>query len=99
MTQQPRQRESLTLLEIAQAWLRGDLYARLWLMLYNAGRVAHSPLEARAKMRAGLEGGRLSGDSGHRSEMILFLASQTGQALNLHPAGVPIENCRRVPAS
>jgi len=25
MTQQPRQRESLTLLEIAQAWLRGDL--------------------------------------------------------------------------
>jgi len=27
------------------------------------------------------------------------LASQTGQALNLHPAGVSIENCHRVPAS
>src|SRR5262245_65733848 len=29
-----------------------------------------------------------------------ILASQTGQALNLHPhPRVPIENCRRVPAS
>jgi len=31
MTQQPRQRQPLALLDIAQAWRRGDLYARLWL--------------------------------------------------------------------
>jgi Fe-S-cluster containining protein len=43
------------LMEIAKAWRRGDLYARLWLMLYHAGRVAPSPLEARAKMRAVIE--------------------------------------------
>jgi len=55
MTQQPRQRQALTLREIAQAWRRDDLYARLWLMLYYASRVAPSPLEALAKMRAELE--------------------------------------------
>jgi len=55
MTQQPRQRQSLTLLEIAQAWRRGDPYARLWLMLYYANRVTPSPLEARVKMRAEIE--------------------------------------------
>ncbi|HMB28192.1 MAG TPA: hypothetical protein VKS99_08805 [Blastocatellia bacterium] len=49
MTQQPRQRQPLTLLEIVQAWRRGDLYARLWLMLYYAGHVAPSPLEAMAR--------------------------------------------------
>ena len=43
------------LLEIAKAWRRGDLYARLWLMLYYAGRIAPSPLEARARMRAATE--------------------------------------------
>jgi DNA-binding NarL/FixJ family response regulator len=55
MTQQPLQRQSLTLLEIAQAWRRGDLYARLLLMLYYANRVAPSPFEARAKMWAEIE--------------------------------------------
>jgi Fe-S-cluster containining protein len=39
------------LMEIAKAWRRGDLYARLWLMLHYAGRVAPSPLEARARMQ------------------------------------------------
>jgi hypothetical protein len=42
------------LIEIARAWQRGDIYARLWLMLHEAGRVAPSPIEARAKMRAAL---------------------------------------------
>jgi hypothetical protein len=45
----------MTLLEIAPAWRRGDLYARLWLMLYYAGGVTTSPLEARAKKRAEIE--------------------------------------------
>jgi hypothetical protein len=62
MTQQPRQRQSLTLLEIAQAWRRGDLYARVWLMPYYAGRVAPSRLEARAKMRAEIENTAADGD-------------------------------------
>ncbi len=43
------------LMEIAKAWRRGDLYARLWLMLHHGGRVAPSPLEARTKMRAVVE--------------------------------------------
>jgi len=65
MTQQPRQPQSLTLLEIAQAWRRGDLYARLWLMFYYASRVAPSPLEARAKMRAEIE--KTAADGGVRA--------------------------------
>jgi len=52
MTQQPPQRLPLTLREIIQVWRRGGLCARLWLMLYYAGRVVPSALEARAKMRA-----------------------------------------------
>jgi Fe-S-cluster containining protein len=43
------------LMEVASAWQRGDLYAQLWLMLYNAGRIAPSPIEARARMRAAEE--------------------------------------------
>jgi hypothetical protein len=43
------------LIEIARAWQRGDLYARLWLMLHKAGRIAPSPIEARAKMRAAFD--------------------------------------------
>jgi hypothetical protein len=42
------------LVEIARAWQRGDLYARLWLMLHEAGRIAPPPKEARARMRAAL---------------------------------------------
>jgi hypothetical protein len=41
--------------EIAKAWRNGDLYAQLWLMLHHAGRIAPSPLEARARMRAAEE--------------------------------------------
>src|SRR5215467_7330683 len=40
--------------EIAKAWRNGDLYAQLWLMLYQAGHVAPSPIESRARMRAAL---------------------------------------------
>ena len=45
------------LMEIARAWCSGDLYARLWLMLHEAGRIAPSPFEARARMQASLEKG------------------------------------------
>jgi hypothetical protein len=40
--------------EIAKAWRCGELYAQLWLMLYQAGHVAPSPIESRARMRAAL---------------------------------------------
>ncbi|MGE0128941.1 MAG: hypothetical protein AB7U82_12755 [Blastocatellales bacterium] len=43
------------LMAVARAWRNGDLYARLWLMLNEAGRVAPSPFESRARMRASLE--------------------------------------------
>jgi Fe-S-cluster containining protein len=43
------------LVEIARAWQRGDLYARLWMMLHEAGRIAPSPLEARARMQAAMD--------------------------------------------
>lgn len=43
------------LTEVAKAWQRGDLYAQLWLMLYHNGRIAPSPIEARARMRVALE--------------------------------------------
>lgn len=43
------------LVEIAKAWQRGDLYAQLWIMLHEAGRIAPSPLVARARMRAALD--------------------------------------------
>jgi hypothetical protein len=66
MMQQPPQRQPLTLLEIAQAWRRGDRYARLWLMLYYAGGVAPSALEARAKMRAEIENTAADGGVGAR---------------------------------
>jgi hypothetical protein len=42
------------LTEVARAWQRGDLYAQLWLMLYHNGRIAPSPIEARARMRTAL---------------------------------------------
>lgn len=45
------------LVEIAKAWCSGDLYSRLWMMLHEAGRIAPSPFEARARMQASLEKG------------------------------------------
>ncbi|MCI0392576.1 MAG: hypothetical protein MOB07_27910 [Acidobacteria bacterium] len=48
--------------EIARAWQRGDLYAQLWLMLYHAGRIAPSPIEARASMRAALAAEECAGE-------------------------------------
>lgn len=42
------------LAEIAQAWRRGDLYARLWMALDMIGRNAPSPNEARSLLRAAL---------------------------------------------
>jgi hypothetical protein len=35
------------LMEVAKAWQQGDQYAQLWMMLYQAGRIALSPIEAR----------------------------------------------------
>ena len=51
------------LMEIATAWQRGDLYAQLWLMLYHNGRIAPSPIDARAKMRAALVAEEHAGES------------------------------------
>jgi len=48
--------------EIARAWQRGDLYVQLWLMLYHAGRIAPSPIEARASMRAALPAEECAGE-------------------------------------
>ena len=48
--------------EIARAWQRGDLYVQLWLMLYHAGRIAPSPIEARARMRAALAAEECAGE-------------------------------------
>jgi len=56
------------LMEVAKAWQRGDLYAQLWLMLYHNGRIAPSPIEARAKMRAVLEAGEYGGGDRPASE-------------------------------
>jgi Fe-S-cluster containining protein len=56
------------LMEIAKAWQRGDLYAQLWLMLYQAGRIAPSPIEARARMRAALAAGECGGEDRSSSE-------------------------------
>src|SRR5262245_26103338 len=50
------------LMEVAKAWQSGDPYARLWMMLYHAGRIAPSPIEARARMRATLEAGECDGE-------------------------------------
>ncbi|MGH9843546.1 MAG: YkgJ family cysteine cluster protein [Blastocatellia bacterium] len=48
-------RSARGLMEIARAWQRGDLYAQLWLMLHEAGRIAPSPIEARARMQAAMD--------------------------------------------
>jgi Fe-S-cluster containining protein len=50
------------LMEVAKAWRRGELYAQLWLMLYHAGHIAPSPIEARARMRAALAAEECGGD-------------------------------------
>jgi hypothetical protein len=42
------------LMEVARAWQRGDLYAQLWMMLYQDGHIAPSPIEARARMMAAI---------------------------------------------
>src|SRR5262249_20179201 len=44
----------LGLMEVAKSWRQGDLYVQLWLALYHSGRIAPSPIEARARMRAAL---------------------------------------------
>jgi Fe-S-cluster containining protein len=54
--------------EIAKAWRRGDLYAQLWLMLYQAGHVAPSPIESRARMRAALAAEEYGGEDRSTSE-------------------------------
>lgn len=56
------------LTEVAKAWQRGDLYAQLWLMLYQNGRIAPSPIEARARMRAALEAEEYGGCDHSASE-------------------------------
>jgi hypothetical protein len=56
------------LMEIMKAWRRGDLYARLWAMLYEAGRIALSPLDARARMRAAINAGEGAGGKCSTSE-------------------------------
>jgi hypothetical protein len=56
------------LTEVARAWQRGDLYAQLWLMLYHNGRIAPSPIEARARMRAALGAGEYGGGDRSASE-------------------------------
>jgi Fe-S-cluster containining protein len=50
------------LMEIAKAWRRGELYSRLWMMLYHTGRIAPSPIESRARMRDALAAGECGGD-------------------------------------
>jgi hypothetical protein len=49
-------------MEVARAWQRGDLYAQLWMMLYHAGRIAPSPIEARERMRAALAAEKCAGE-------------------------------------
>lgn len=56
------------LMEVARAWQRGDLYAQLWLMLYHDGRIAPSPIEARARMRAALVAEEHAGESSPAGE-------------------------------
>jgi Fe-S-cluster containining protein len=56
------------LMEIANAWQRGALYAQLWLMLYHAGHIAPSPIEARARMRAALASEDCGGEDSSTSE-------------------------------
>ena len=56
------------LMEIAKAWHRDALYAQLWLMLYHAGRIAPSPIEARARMRAALAAGECGVEDRSTSE-------------------------------
>jgi len=41
--------------QVDLAWKTYHLYARLWLLLKALGRVAPSPVESRATMRAAIE--------------------------------------------
>jgi Fe-S-cluster containining protein len=41
--------------QVDLAWKNDDLYARLWLLLNALGRVAPSPVAARARMRAAIK--------------------------------------------
>jgi hypothetical protein len=50
------------LMEIMKAWQCGDLYAQLWVKLYEAGRIAPSPLEARARMRSAIAAEECAGE-------------------------------------
>jgi Fe-S-cluster containining protein len=51
------------LTEVARAWRQDGLYAQLWLILYHAGRIAPSPIEARARMRAALAAEECAGEN------------------------------------
>jgi Fe-S-cluster containining protein len=70
-TQSRKEADDLSLrglIEVAKAWQRGDLYAQLWLMLYHAGRIAPSPIEARARMRVAIATGECGGEDISTSE-------------------------------
>jgi len=41
--------------QVDLAWKNDHLYARLWMLLNALGRVAPSPVEAHARMRAAIE--------------------------------------------
>jgi hypothetical protein len=43
--------------QVDLAWKNDHLYARLWLLLKTLDRIAPSPIEARARMRAALAAG------------------------------------------
>jgi hypothetical protein len=49
------------LMEVARAWQQGGIYAQLWMMLYQAGHIAPSPIEARARMMAAIAAGEFRG--------------------------------------
>jgi hypothetical protein len=48
-------RSSRGLCEIDRSWRTNHLYAQLWLLLNAIGRVAPSPVVARARLQAALE--------------------------------------------
>ena len=53
-------RSSCGLRRIDRAWYANELYAQLWMLLYTLGRVAPSPIAARALVEEALEGLRAS---------------------------------------
>src|SRR5262245_20669367 len=49
--------------QVDLAWKNDHLYARLWLLLKALGRVAPSPVESRARMRAAIDQIKTSGET------------------------------------